>query len=242
MADELQTSAAAVPKTSYLLSYLQKSDLFTSQNPSSLEAQGINLNRFSLGSTGSLRSSSPTTSSHDGDVDEDDYDDYDDDDEDYGVDPDDLTNLPYKSPAVYQLPGSGNGNKFRTLVRDGPVGSAQGENERFVVIGKRSFRGAGLWPGELVGVVVPEVDGMEVDIDAGSDDEDEERLDGEVEVMWADDGEEFWLVRDPMEDGSIGRETSWVSKEWFLEKRKAARDGKATGRQTVELRVMMEED
>ncbi|KAF3315463.1 hypothetical protein TWF173_003383 [Orbilia oligospora] len=63
-------------------------------------------------------------------LEDDDDDGYDDFDSDSYQDPDELTNLPYKSPAVYQLPGSGNGNKFRTLVRNGPVGSAEGEAQR----------------------------------------------------------------------------------------------------------------
>ncbi|KAK6538107.1 hypothetical protein TWF694_010990 [Orbilia ellipsospora] len=159
-------------------------------------------------------------------------------------DPDELTNLPYKSPAVYQLPGSGNGNKFRTLVRDGPLGSVQGENQRFVVIGKRSFRGAGLWPRKLVGVDVDLEMGEEFDSDEDDGDEEEAGLEGEVEVMWSDDGEEFWLVRDPVEGGGIGRETSWVSKDWFARRRRALSRSvtRYDEREKVELRVTMEED
>ncbi|KAK6536138.1 hypothetical protein TWF281_000385 [Arthrobotrys megalospora] len=175
-----------------------------------------------------------------------DDDEYDEEDSDEYQDPDELTNLPYKSPAVYQLPGSGNGNKFRTLVRDGPVGSVQGEFQRFVVIKRRSFRGAGLYPGEMVGVDV-EMGGCIAlyDVDGGKDDggDDNERLEGEVEVMWSDDGEEFWLVRNPTEDGEIGKETSWVPKEWFLLRRRMmekAQTGK--NKEKVQLRVAMEED
>ncbi|KAF3926301.1 hypothetical protein AA313_de0200242 [Arthrobotrys entomopaga] len=176
---------------------------------------------------------------------------YDESESESEVDPDELTNLPYKSPAVYKLPGSGNGNKFRTLVRDGPLGSVQGENQRFVVIGKRSFRGAGLWPGRLVGVDVDVDLEMEMEMDGGDVDNDEEEevgLEGEVEVMWSDDGEEFWLVRDPVEDGGIGRNTSWVSKDWFARRRRRVLSRHATGhddydnKERVELRVTMEED
>ncbi|EPS42235.1 hypothetical protein H072_3788 [Dactylellina haptotyla CBS 200.50] len=172
-------------------------------------------------------------------------------DDESDIDPDELTNLPYKSPAVYQLPGSGNGNRFRTLVRDGPVGCVQGENQRFVVIGKRSFRGAGLWPGELVQVDVEMGGVLEEDETMEEDDGSEEdgtALEGEVEVMWSDDGEEFWLVRDPAEDGGIGKETSWVSKEWFVTRQKAlVMSGSKTqvkggNQERVELRVAMEED
>ncbi|EGX51022.1 hypothetical protein AOL_s00054g758 [Orbilia oligospora ATCC 24927] len=199
-------------------------------------------------------------------LEDDDDDGYDDFDSDSYQDPDELTNLPYKSPAVYQLPGSGNGNKFRTLVRNGPVGSAEGEAQRFVVIKRRSFRGAGLYPEEMVDVDV-EMGGCVVlgdeennndnrnrnnvkggkDEDGDEDEDEDERLEGEVEVMWSEDGEEFWLVRDPAENGGIGKETSWVSKEWFILRRKMMGKGQA-GRggegekQRVELRVPMETD
>ncbi|KAK6357443.1 hypothetical protein TWF718_001754 [Orbilia javanica] len=183
-----------------------------------------------------------------------DDDDYDESDSDSYQDPDELTNLPYKSPAVYQLPGSGNGNKFRTLVRDGPVGSVEGEFQRFVVIKRRSFRGAGLYPGDMVdvdvemsGCVVLDDDDGTVDGRKGCDNDDseeDERLEGEVEVMWSEDGEEFWLVRNPAADGGIGKETSWVSKEWFMLRRKMMGKGQAgQGRgEKVQLRVPMETD
>ncbi|KAK6362912.1 hypothetical protein TWF730_000364 [Orbilia blumenaviensis] len=175
---------------------------------------------------------------------EDDYDDYDDDDDsDSYQDPDELTNLPYKSPAVFELPGSGNGNKYRTLVRDGPFGSVEGQDQRFVVIKRRSFRGAGLYPGDMVDMDV-EMGGCVVLDDVEEEDyEDHERLEGEVEVMWSENGEEFWLVRNPAADGGIGRETSWVSKEWFMLRRKMMGKGQsAKDKERVELRVAMEED
>ncbi|KAF3916747.1 hypothetical protein ABW20_dc0107281 [Dactylellina cionopaga] len=265
-------------RTSYLLSYLQKSELFASQNgekdipkflsfPNDVTDLNVSLSRgsslrSSISDEGereyrfeneaynrSIRNNNNGNDYQNGEREYDETEDWDEDGDEDGeeseVDPDDLTNLPYKSPAVYQLPGSGNGNKFRTLVRDGPVGSVLGESERFVVIGKRSFRGAGLWPGELVEVDV-EMGGVTEEEEEGEEEYDEEEIgfEGEVEVMWSDDGEEFWLVRDPAEDGSIGKETSWVCKDWFVSRSKKLSRGqvKDNGKQKIELRVSMEED
>ncbi|RVD81008.1 uncharacterized protein DFL_008888 [Arthrobotrys flagrans] len=272
-------------KPSYLIAYLQKSELFshpsdgkneTPRFPPTSNGSSLHSSRGSLHdhddeehyenpeSARSARnslmveqfwtnaqlhlttqdSSDDAADEEEGLEDDDDYDGFD--DSDSYQDPDELTNLPYKSPAVYQLPGSGNGNKFRTLVRDGPVGSVEGEFQRFVVIKRRSFRGAGLYPGEMVdvdvemsGCVVLD-DGVDEHRGEGDDDEDE-RLEGEVEVMWSEDGEEFWLVRNPAADGGIGKETSWVSKEWFMLRRKMM--GKQAGRagERLELRVAMED-
>lgn len=43
-------------------------------------------------------------------------------------------------------------HQFRTIVRDGPIGTPEGLEERYVVIAKRSFRGAGPWRmrGEII--------------------------------------------------------------------------------------------
>ncbi|KAF3912049.1 hypothetical protein ABW21_db0201697 [Orbilia brochopaga] len=272
-------------QTSYLLSYLQKANLnadipkfiaisdsedengvrLTFSDDSSLrsslsdEDARPSLYDYHITATASTHTNShrddneatldePGESQHDGDDEDDDLGDEE--------DPDDLTNLPYKSPPVYQLPGFGNSNKFRTIVRDGPVGTALGENERFVVIGKRSFRGAGLYPRALV------YDDADVEMQGTSDDivadnsenreevateEDKEQEDevfeGEVEVMCSSDGEEFLLVRNPTEDGSIGRDTSWVAKEWFLGKKNRRANGSAEKGEDVkvDLRVPMEE-
>ncbi|KAK6516418.1 hypothetical protein TWF506_006327 [Arthrobotrys conoides] len=295
------TQAPKLKQPSYLIAYLQKSELFSNTSDKKSKEIADTPKVLSKKSNGSSLHSSSRGSLHDHDEDQKDHydgttetvrsarnsllveqfwantqlhlthdssddavddedgleeeedDDYDDEsDSDSYQDPDELTNLPYKSPAVYQLPGSGNGNKFRTLVRDGPVGSAEGEFQRFVVIKRRSFRGAGLYPGEMVDVDV-EMGGCVVlgdddDDDAGNGGEgndEDERLEGEVEVMWSEDGEEFWLVRNPAEDGGIGKETSWVSKEWFILRRKMmgrAQAGRGGEKERVELRVTMETD
>ncbi|KAK6509139.1 hypothetical protein TWF481_003902 [Arthrobotrys musiformis] len=277
---------------SYLIAYLQKSELFTnnnSNNNNNNPETKFPPKEISVSNNSSLENSRDSLHDHEhrldddgntavsgrnslveqfwadthlhhyssdgtGDEDIEDDEESDEDLEDLGdsdsyQDPDELTNLPYKSPAVYQLPGLGNVNKFRTLVRNGPVGSLEGELQRFVVIKRRSFRGAGLYPGEMVDVDVEMSGCVVLDDDQvvgdGHDEDDEERLEGEVEVMWSEDGEEFWLVRDPAEDGGIGKETSWVPREWFLLRRKMMTMGKGQPgkeRERVELRVAMEED
>ncbi|KAJ6259839.1 hypothetical protein Dda_5481 [Drechslerella dactyloides] len=274
----------SAPRTSYLLSYLNKqANLSAADVPKYLDSDGpaavdlpghddeggprlsfdgSNFEDYYTAITGLGANVNRTLQNDDDDADVSEEpaelpdEDYDDEDEDLSdeEDPDELTNLPYKSPAVYQLPGPGNGSKFRTLVRDGPLGTAEGEAQRFVVIGKRSFRGAGLYPRDLVREAAATAAAAENDEDdvemqgvddgnedfSAEDEEDYEAFEGEVELMCSAGGEQFWLVRDPTDDGSVGQKTSWVAKEWFLElmRRRAARRKEVK----VDLRVAMEED